>query len=160
MHRVSAKAEFTELPVKQTEEVSNTGRLRFSIQWSVANIARLPEIALANIAKSIVINGQIFTLPRSPEENSTYSLQFRAPQFSCSILDQRSSIHLYYTGGRKEIDSSPLEYRPYLEESEKAIIAQSFTSHWDSNSLIYSNTVHEIDEYAARWTSRDNITDW
>ena len=50
--------------------------------------------ALVNIAQSIIMNNQVFDLLVHPGENSTYTLQFRAPQFQCTVLRHNSTILL------------------------------------------------------------------
>jgi hypothetical protein len=52
---------------------------------------------LVNIARSIITNDQVFDLLVHPGENSTYNLQFRAPQFQCTVSQYDTNVPLEYT---------------------------------------------------------------
>jgi hypothetical protein len=52
---------------------------------------------LINIAKSIMTNDQVFDLLVHPGENSTYNMQFRAPQFRCSVSRRNTTMPLEST---------------------------------------------------------------
>jgi hypothetical protein len=64
---------------------------------------------LINIAKLITASNEVLDLLVHPGENSTYNLQFRAPQFRCTVSQHNSTIPMEYG----EVDSG--QYRgPYL----------------------------------------------
>ncbi|KAG9185444.1 hypothetical protein G6011_07988 [Alternaria panax] len=127
---------------------------------------RGPFLALINIAQSTIISDQMFALPMHPGENSTYSLQFRAPNLRCNATHYEEKLSLLYTLGDWEYkdvkdytDWPAFEYKPYWVPPEPFLTAQTFRSGWDSNRLIFSSERHEIGRFEA-YRSLDNSTRW
>jgi hypothetical protein len=111
--------------------------------------------ALTNIAKSAIINNQVFDLPVHPGENSTYNLQFRGPQLRCTSLS-------YYN------NTSPLEYYSPKEVGDlPSLVTPIFVSKWDWESRwhqdsqdapLYTVATHEITNYTAQRTSKNETS--
>jgi hypothetical protein len=59
---------------------------------------REPSPAISNIAKRVMATNQVLSLPSYLGENSTYNIQFRAPQLRCNTTRYNSSIALQYDG--------------------------------------------------------------
>jgi hypothetical protein len=93
-------------------------------------------MSLRNIAQSIMTNNQVFDLLVHPEENSTYNLQFRAPQFQCTVSQTNGSI--------------PLAWHPSDSSGFGSFSTLVFASEWPSDAgrnLLFSvvqHTVHNI----------------
>lgn len=106
------------------------------VHWSAiyalfnANLDSGPTPALTSIARSIIINDQVFNLPGHPGENATYELQFRGPQFRCNVSTYNSSI--------------PLEYDKTFSTLSGAV----FVSAWLNDSLTLSVKQHNISSYS------------
>jgi hypothetical protein len=104
-----------------------------------ANRGRGPALDLNAIAKSVVINNQVFTLPVNTGENSTYNIQFRGPQLRC-------------TGPSYYNNTSPLEDYAGQDFLRRMLSTPGLVSKWDWDSRwftgmqeapLYSITKHE-----------------
>jgi hypothetical protein len=93
------------------------------------NIYSGPAPALRSIARSIVIDNHVFTLPGHTGENSTYKLQFRGPQLRCETLHYNSSI--------------PLESTDF-----NTLTGAVFVSEWLTDSLSFFVKQHNISSYS------------
>jgi hypothetical protein len=85
------------------------------------NLFSGPRQSLSNVARSILINNQVFSSIASLGENSTYHLQFRGPQFRCTRVDHNVSV--------------PIDGMVYND-------GLVFESKWESESLRYSIAQH------------------
>jgi hypothetical protein len=83
-----------------------------------------PRESLSNVARSILINDEVFSLLASPGDNSTYHLQFRGPQFRCTTANHNITV--------------PLDGTVY----NNGLV---FVSKWESESLRYSIAQHSIE---------------
>jgi hypothetical protein len=92
-----------------------------------------PWESLSNVASSILINNQVFSSLASPGENFTYHLQFRAPQFRCTVAIHNISV--------------PLDGVLYND-------GLVFESKWDSQSLHYSVKQSRYEEIDLRQDHR------
>jgi hypothetical protein len=100
---------------------------------------------LINLAQSITTNNLIFDFFGHPDENSTFNMQFRAPQFQCTVSTYNHSIPLF--------DISPVNeepFMPYLEFTSKW-----GSSLWDAN--VYTVEKHSIKSITVK-SSPDNST--
>jgi len=90
------------------------------------------------IAQAIVFNNQMFTLPGHPGENSSYDLEFRGPQFTCTTEQYNSDVAIDY------------KQRLYLE-------VPMFTTTWDQEQLIYSSKRYDISNYTVQGDPSNEI---
>jgi hypothetical protein len=102
---------------------------------------------LVNIAQSVITSNQVFDLLAHPGENSTFHLRFRGPQLRCTVSRRSGSI--------------PLEYRTQGNEKhpDDVMTGSVFVSEWNSNSLFYSVTQHQIGNYTVQRSPR-NVTSY
>jgi hypothetical protein len=91
---------------------------------------------LVNIAKSVVINGQVLNLPVHPGENSTYNLKFRGPQLRCTVSQYNNSF-------------------PFEHTSLDGLVAPAFESKWDWGSSWYGASrdapLYTVDYHNTLW---------
>ncbi|KAH4276439.1 hypothetical protein HBI70_071390 [Parastagonospora nodorum] len=108
---------------------------------------KAPKQSLVNIAQSIITNNQVFRLLVQPGENSTFRLQFRAPQYKCTVSRYNGSI--------------PLEYRTQgnTDETDDALTGLVFVSEWNAISHLYSVIQHRIGNYTVQ-RSQQNTTSY
>jgi hypothetical protein len=98
---------------------------------------------LVNIAQSIITSNQVFDLLAHPGENSTFHLRFRGPQLRCNVSQSSGSI--------------PLEYAS--PEDDKKNVGLVFVSKWNSKSLSYSVTQHQVGGFTIQRSPR-NVTSY
>jgi hypothetical protein len=119
-----------------------------------ANRGRGPALELNTIAKSVVINNQVLTLPAPTGENSTYDLQFRGPQLRC-------------TGPSYYNNTSPLTYYGGEDVGYRLLSTPALVSKWDWRSRwlletrdapLYSITKHEPLTLTARCASSNSTS--
>jgi hypothetical protein len=91
-----------------------------------------PANRLTYTAQTVMMNGQISTLPSQPGENSTYQLQFMAPQFRCNTQINRASVPVKYVRGNRTVPSIS-EIRDWI-----TIEGYVFEASWDTSSLVYT----------------------
>jgi hypothetical protein len=91
---------------------------------------------LVDIAKSVVVNGQVFNLPVHPGENSTYDLKFRGPQLRCTVSQYNNSF-------------------PFEHTSLDGLVAPAFESKWNWGLSWYGASrdapLYTVDYYNTRW---------
>jgi hypothetical protein len=101
---------------------------------------------LLNIARSTIMNGQVLDLIVHPGENSTFNMQFRAPQFHCTSSAYNHSLDL----------------RDPLYDSTNLLLTPEFASEWhtpasDEHILKYSVRKHSLESVTVI-RRPDNIT--
>lgn len=101
---------------------------------------------MVNIARSIITGHEVFGLLVHPGENSTIGLQFRGPQFNCTVSQYNDSI--------------PIEYRTLSKANlaHDVITGLVFASQWDSASLSYSVIQHRIGNYTVQISHENFIS--
>jgi hypothetical protein len=117
---------------------------------------RAPPRVLVNVAQSIIRNDQVFDLLVHPGENSTYNLQFRAPQFRCTVSQHNSTIPMEYTGNGLDLRLTTLAFlSQYLPPWDPLSLQVLTPSHPET--LSYSVLKHEIKGIIVKG-SLDNAT--
>jgi hypothetical protein len=102
---------------------------------------------LVNVAQSVITNNQVFDLLAHPGENSTFRLSFRGPQLRCNISRSSGSIPL------EQITDD------ITEIFNDSLVGLVFVSEWNSSSLSYSVTQHQIGNYTVQRSSQ-NVTNY
>jgi hypothetical protein len=104
--------------------------LKFSTRLLVwTDIASHARPALNNIAQSIMMGDRLLNTPSHTGEKSSYSLQFRAPQFQCNTSTSQDIMNL-----TSEDDSYPTSTGP------------NFMSSWSSYQSVYV-----VEKYVMRY---------
>jgi hypothetical protein len=100
-----------------------------------------PPGVLRNIAQSIITNDQVFDLLPHSGEHSSLNLQFRAPQFQCTVLVYNHSV--------------PFEHP---SDGSRTLTNLTFESKWHSDQhLLYSVMKHDAKSLTVK-RSPDNET--
>ena len=104
--------------------------------------------ALANIARSILTDSHIFNLPKPIGENSSYQLQFWAPQFVCNSSTFKDSMELEYVITDLETTLNAVVYEVHWENSElfvkKNQILGYYRQYHYKNETTTSNNANKI----------------
>lgn len=102
---------------------------------------------LVNVAQSVITNNQVFGLLVQPGENSTFRLHFRGPQLRCTVFQNHGPSPLEY---------SRHNHTMFAGEMTAKLV---FVSEYNSFSLFYSVTQHQIANVTVRRSSH-NVTSY
>jgi hypothetical protein len=88
---------------------------------------------LTNIARSIITVNQVFDLLVHPGENSTYNMQFRAPQYQCTVSQRNRTIPLEH--GTIPIEPTGLSTDI---QTESILTGVNFSASYQSEAQLFS----------------------
>ncbi|KAH7130187.1 hypothetical protein B0J11DRAFT_430405 [Dendryphion nanum] len=117
-----------------------------AVTATFANVYSRAGHPLKNIAKSVFNVGQISGLPINTGENSSYTMSFRAPQFSCQNKTYNATILI----GKEDI---------YHRFPRTRLTPTMFRSHYNSTSGYYFLQRQWMTEFSQMGNPAQNLSD-